>query len=209
MNAKIEKLVTLFLFLAGAALLALSSGCDQPPLGYPPPTAAGPDISGVLTSSIDDSQIDLRADGVFTSDPGAIGTWTASATTITFASSDGEARVAYQLLDPQTMVLDIIGKLVTYRRVPDGPTPVGCWRDITASGDYMFTLTQDGTCAYAGTKSDGNAIGYACTWSIDGDELTVTTATWSSVSTYAIDGGQLTLADGTGAVSRWQRASCP
>jgi hypothetical protein len=71
-NEKTE--ITWHLFLlacALAALMAFAPGCSSTERPPADPVAA---LSGVWTSAVDDSQIDLRADGQFFTDAGLTGT---------------------------------------------------------------------------------------------------------------------------------------
>jgi hypothetical protein len=93
-----------------------------------------------------------------------------------------------------------------------GSPIVGCWHDATeatAGAIYDITFGGDGTIVYAGVKTaTGKPVGYTGTWSVDGDQLTVTGPNWSLTDTYAVQDALLTIAQGA-QTSTYQREPCP
>ncbi len=112
-----EFTASLFVILVAlAAILCIGPGCSST---EPPPADPLAALSGVWTSTQDDSQIDLRVDGQFFTDSGIAGTWSAGAETITFnPTGSQDAPEPYRLLDADTLSIDARGTWVEYRRGP-------------------------------------------------------------------------------------------
>lgn len=184
-----------------AALLLFASGCDQPSLGDSPTTGQpGPDITGIWTSTASDAQVHLRADGVFTSDQGELGRWFVEGRALVVLTPEQARVFTWELVEHDLLRLVEGSSSATYRRVPGRPTLVGCWSTTTSGGTYRLELREDGTCSYAGTKSDGNPIGYTCTWSAAGGAITIVDtlgAGATSTEPYAVADGQLVIGSTT------------
>lgn len=184
-----------------AAALAIGPGCDQPPLDGSPTTGQpGPNITGVWASTATDAQINLRADGVFTSDQGEVGRWFTAGQELVLLTRLQTRVLTWELVEHDLLRLVEGSSSATYRRVPGGPTLVGCWSTTTSGGTYRLELREDGTCSYAGTKSDGNPIGYTCTWSAAGGAITIVDtlgAGATSTEPYAVADGRLEIGSTT------------
>lgn len=93
------------------------------------------------------------------------------------------------------------------------PALTGCWDTATPGGSYDLTLNADGTCAYAGTKTSGKPVAYACSWSADVNRLVLTAPSWTSplAYDYSVDASTLTLtpfAPTSGPGATWTRVVC-
>jgi hypothetical protein len=87
---------------------------------------------------------------------------------------------------------------------PDAP--VGHWETASSDGgSYELTLNADGSCSYTGTKSDGNPVGYTCTWTASDGNITFVLSDGSTDSPqpYGLVDGDLVIGETT-----WVSSEC-
>ena len=80
---------------------------------------------------------------------------------------------------------------------PDAPA--GSWTTTTDAGSYTLTLNTDGSCSYQGVKTNGNPIGFSCTWKADSTNITFTLSDGSTDAPqpYWIVDGDLVIGETT------------